>query len=128
MEEDKNWKCTNMHSERDETVLNKELLRRKCIQIIQRENKKKKLWRQEIMILEKYIRKIAIYAPMIFRAWCVMFWMRPAPLQRQVGGVWALEIKRFLGPVKWHRADRRVPFGAQKTRDFQGPTPSHLPK
>jgi hypothetical protein len=56
-----------MHSERDETVLNKELLRRKYIQIIERENKKKKLWRQEIMILEKYIRKIAIYAPTIFR-------------------------------------------------------------
>ena len=28
-----------MHSERDETVLNKELLRRKYIQIIQREKK-----------------------------------------------------------------------------------------
>ncbi len=39
MEEGKNWKCTNMHSERDETVLNKELLRRKYIQIIQREKK-----------------------------------------------------------------------------------------
>jgi hypothetical protein len=24
----------------------------------------------------------------------------------------ALEIESFLGPVKWHRADRRVPFGA----------------
>jgi hypothetical protein len=23
---------------------------------------------------------------------------------------------RGLGPVKWHRADRRVPFGPQKTR------------
>ncbi len=33
----------------------------------------------------------------------------------QVGGSWALEIESFLGPVKWHRADRRVPFGAQKT-------------
>ncbi len=65
------------------------------------------------MILEKYIRKIAIYAPMIFRpAWCVMFWMRPTPLQRKVGGGWALEIERFLGPVKWHRAVRRVPFSA----------------
>jgi hypothetical protein len=27
---------------------------------------------------------------------------------------------RGLGPVKWHRADRRVPFGAQKTRTFLG--------
>ncbi len=35
---------------------------------------------------------------------------------------WALEIKSFLGPVRWHRANRRVPFEAQKTRDFQGPT------
>jgi hypothetical protein len=35
------------------------------------------------------------------------------PLRGQVGGGWALEILTFLGPVKWHRADRRVPFGAQ---------------
>jgi hypothetical protein len=28
-----------------------------------------------------------------------------------VGEGWALEIESFLGPVKWHRADRRVPFG-----------------
>ncbi len=25
-------------------------------------------------------------------------------------------IREFLGPVKWHRVDMRVPFGAQKTR------------
>ncbi len=65
---------------------------------------------------------LAIYAPMINTAPCIMFWMCAYPLQGQVGGGWALEI------VKWHRADRRVLFGAQKTRDFQGPTPSHLPK
>ncbi len=35
-------------------------------------------------------------------------------------GGWALEIESFLGTVKWHRADRRVPFGAQKTRTFLG--------
>ncbi len=29
-----------------------------------------------------------------------------------MGEGWALEFERFLGPVKWHRADRRVPFGA----------------
>ncbi len=29
-------------------------------------------------------------------------------------GGWALEIEMFLGPVKWHQAVRRVPFGAQK--------------
>jgi hypothetical protein len=33
----------------------------------------------------------------------------------QVGGGWALEMESFLGPVKWHQADRRVPFGAQIT-------------
>ncbi len=37
-----------------------------------------------------------------------------------------LEISTFLGPVKWHRSDRRVPFGAQKSLNFQGPSPSHL--
>jgi hypothetical protein len=26
----------------------------------------------------------------------------------------ALEFESFLGPLKWHRADRRVPLGAQK--------------
>jgi hypothetical protein len=41
-------------------------------------------------------------------------------------GGWALEIETFLGPVKWHRADRRVHFGAQKSRDFQGPNPNQL--
>jgi hypothetical protein len=51
-----------------------------------------------------------------------MFLMRADPLRGEVGGAWSLEIASFLGPVIWHRADRRVPFGAQKTRDFQGPT------
>ncbi len=45
-----------------------------------------------------------------------------------VRGGWTLEIKSFLDPVKWHRAYRQVPFGTQKTRDFQSPTTSHLPK
>jgi hypothetical protein len=40
--------------------------------------------------------------------------MRAYPLLGQVGGDWALEFESFLGPVKWHRADRRVPFGAEK--------------
>ncbi len=44
-----------------------------------------------------------------------MFLMRADPLRGQVGGGWALEIESLLGPVKWHRANRRVPFGAQKT-------------
>jgi hypothetical protein len=41
-----------------------------------------------------------------------MFWMRAGPLRGQVGGGWALEIETILGPVKWRRAVRRVPFGA----------------
>jgi len=43
-------------------------------------------------------------------------------------GGWALEFESFLGPVKWERANRRVPFGAQKTQEFQGLTPSQIPK
>jgi hypothetical protein len=53
-----------------------------------------------------------------------MVLMRADPFRGQVGGG---AIETFLGPVKGHRAVRRVQFGAQKNRDFQGPTPSHLP-
>jgi hypothetical protein len=49
-----------------------------------------------------------------------MFWMCAYPLRGQVGGDWALEIERFLGPGKWHQADMRVPFGAQKTHPSNG--------
>jgi len=72
-----------------------------------------------------YPRIITIYAPMIYTA---PFWMHAYLLLGQVEGGWALEFESFLGPVKWHQAERRVPFGAQKTREFQGLTPSHLPK
>jgi hypothetical protein len=61
---------------------------------------------------------LTIYAPMIYPAPCLMFWMRACPLLGQLGGGWALEIKSFLGPVKWYRADSQLPFGAQKTRRF----------
>ncbi len=44
-----------------------------------------------------------------------MFLMRADLLRGQEGEGWALEIESFLDPVKWHREDRRVPFGAQKT-------------
>jgi hypothetical protein len=43
-----------------------------------------------------------------------MFLIRSDTLRGQVGAGCALEIETFLGPVKWHRAKRRVPFGAQK--------------
>jgi hypothetical protein len=43
------------------------------------------------------------------------------------GREWALEISSFLGP-KWHSPIGLIPFHrAQKTFDFKGPTPSHLP-
>ncbi len=71
--------------------------------------------------------RITNYAPMIYAAPCVMFWMCAYPLRGQVGGGWALEFESFLGPVKWHRADRRVPFGAQKTREFQAQPEHYAP-
>jgi hypothetical protein len=46
-----------------------------------------------------------------------MFLMRADTLRGQVGGDWALEIESFLGPVKWHRADRRVPFLSPNNRE-----------
>jgi hypothetical protein len=55
--------------------------------------------------------KIAIYGPMI--APYVMLLMWANPLLAQVWGGWALEIETFLGIVKWHRAVRQVPYGAQ---------------
>ncbi len=38
------------------------------------------------------------YAPMIYTALCVMFWMRAYPLHGQVGGGWAMEISSFFSP------------------------------
>jgi hypothetical protein len=38
------------------------------------------------------------YAPMIYTALCIMFWMRVYPFLGQVGGGRALEISRFLCP------------------------------
>ncbi len=40
---------------------------------------------------------ITIYAPMIYTAPCIMF--RANPFRGEVGGGWALEFARFLGPV-----------------------------
>ncbi len=64
---------------------------------------------------------------MIYTSLYVMILMRADPLLGQVGEGWALEISSFLGP-KWHLPNGSIPFQrAQKTLDFQGPTPSHLP-
>jgi hypothetical protein len=37
------------------------------------------------------------YAPMIYTAPCIMFWMRAYLLLGQVGAGWALEFLNFLG-------------------------------
>ncbi len=60
---------------------------------------------------------------MIFAAPYILFWMRAYPLRAQVEGGWALEIEIFLGPVKWHRADRRVPLGPKKLEFFSAQPP-----
>jgi hypothetical protein len=62
---------------------------------------------------KSYLWNYDLYTPY------VMVLMRATPLRGQVRGGWTLEIKTFLGPVKWHRTIRRVPFGAQKIRDFR---------
>jgi hypothetical protein len=55
---------------------------------------------------------------MIYTAPCVMLLLRPASITRASGRGLGPGNREFLGPVKWHRADRRVPFGAQKTRGY----------
>jgi hypothetical protein len=47
---------------------------------------------------------LTIYAPAIYTAPCIMFWMRAYTLRGEMGGGWALEFPSFLGPVKWERA------------------------
>jgi hypothetical protein len=59
--------------------------------------------------------------PMIYTVQYIMLLMRADALRGQVGGRGALEIDTFLGPVKWHRGVRRMPFGPQKRLDFHVP-------
>ncbi len=56
---------------------------------------------------------------MIYTAPYVMLLMRANPLRGQVGGGWAGGKRDFLGPLKWHRAVRRMAFGAQKVSIFR---------
>ncbi len=59
---------------------------------------------------------LAIYAPMIFTAPCVMFLMRADMyITRASGRGLGPGNRELKGPAKWHRADRRVPFGAKIT-------------
>ncbi len=51
-------------------------------------------------IIQEFSKSIInIYATMIYKALCIMFWMRAYPLRGEVGGGWALEFPSFLGPV-----------------------------
>jgi hypothetical protein len=54
-----------------------------------------------------YLCTCDLYYPVRY----VILLMRADALRGQVGGGWALVIKTCLGPVKWHRAVRRVPLG-----------------
>jgi hypothetical protein len=56
------------------------------------------------------------YAPMIYTALCIMFWMRTYPLLREVGGGWAL---KFFGS-QMELTNRLVPIS-------QGPKNSPIP-
>ena len=69
-----------------------------------------------LMIAATELSILTIYAPVIYTAPCIMFWMGAYTLCGEVGGGWALEFLSFLGPVKWERADRRVPFGVHKAK------------
>ncbi len=72
------------------------------------------------------VQKTTYASIMIYAAMCIIFWMRAFPLLGQVGGGWALKFL-ILGP-KWHSPIGLIPFHrAQKTLNFQVPTPSHLP-
>ncbi len=85
------------------------------------------LWEGVCQVCSHSDEKLTIYAPMIYTAQCIMFWMRAYPLQGEVGGGWALEFESFLGSVKWHRANRWEPFGAQKTWNSRAqPFPTSL--
>ncbi len=70
---------------------------------------------------------LAINAPMIYTALCVLFFMRADPLWGQVGGGWALEIESFLGPVKWHRDDRQYHLGPKKVEISRTHSPQSFP-
>ena len=70
------------------------------------------------IVLNFLLYLLTIYAPVIYTAQCILFWMGAYTLRGEVGGGWALEFPSFLGPVKWERAHRRVPFGAQKRNGY----------
>ncbi len=76
--------------------------------------------------MEAHVHKTT-YGPLIDMALYVMVLMQTNTLLGQLGGGWALKILTFLGP-KWHSPNGSMLFHrAQKSLNFQGPTPYHLP-
>ncbi len=64
----------------------------------------------------KKFNVLTIYAPVIYTAPCIMFWMRPYTLRGEVVGGWALEFPSFLGPVKFPIP--KLPDGLFKVDNF----------
>ncbi len=52
------------------------------------------------------VNKFNFYAPMIYTAPCIMFWMRAYPLRGPVGGGWAMDVDLDLYPTFYFDADR----------------------
>jgi hypothetical protein len=48
-----------------------------------------------------------------------VFWMCAYPLRGEAGGGWALEFESFLGPVKWHWANRLF-YAHEPPGEFNG--------
>ncbi len=67
------------------------------------------------------------YAPMIYTALCIMFWMRAYPLHGQVGGGWAQEISSFFWPQMALAYCLDAISQGPKPLIFQGPNFSHFP-
>jgi hypothetical protein len=68
---------------------------------------------------DRYLCTYDLYGPVhnVFDA------CRYRTLRGQVGGGLGPGNRELLGPVKWHRADRRVQFWAQKTLSHCSPQP-----
>ncbi len=73
------------------------------------------------------VQIITIYAPMIYTAQCIMFWMRAYPLRGKVGGGWSLEFESFW--ALWNSIEPigECHLGPKKPR-IPGPNPLPLAK
>ncbi len=70
-------------------------------------------WPHRLKEIETKHSILVVYGPMMYQIHYEGKWEGVGP---------------WTSRLLWHRAFRQVPFGLKKSRDFQGPTPSHLPK